>query len=103
MDLTHETFVHGSSSAIARSRNRRSTSPMADRFVTVTRWMRDIIPPPHWAIQYEYRFGKLDRVDRWQIIRFEAPSTVVIDVGVCQGSRAARRRAIARWVIMAMC
>jgi vanillate O-demethylase monooxygenase subunit len=59
------------------------------RFATVTRWMRDIFPPPHWAMQYEYKFGKVEHVDRWQIIRFEAPSTVVIDVGVAKAGTGA--------------
>jgi phenylpropionate dioxygenase-like ring-hydroxylating dioxygenase large terminal subunit len=49
-----------------------------ERFATVTRWMRDIEAPPFWAKQ----LGKPGRVDRWQIIRFEAPCTVTIDVGV---------------------
>ena len=44
----------------------------------MTRWMLDIEPPPFWARQ----LGKPGHVDRWQIIRFEAPSTIVGDVGV---------------------
>ena len=37
-----------------------------------------IEPPPFWAKQ----LGKPGLVDRWQIIRFEAPSVVAGDVGV---------------------
>jgi vanillate O-demethylase monooxygenase subunit len=40
--------------------------------------MRDIDPPPFWAGQ----LGKPGKVDRWQIINFEAPCTIAIDVGV---------------------
>ncbi len=40
--------------------------------VTVTRWMQGIEPPPFWAKQ----LPKPGLVDRWQIIRFEAPCTV---------------------------
>jgi vanillate O-demethylase monooxygenase subunit len=40
--------------------------------------MLDIEAPPFWARQ----LGQPGRVDRWQIIRFEAPCTVTIDVGV---------------------
>jgi phenylpropionate dioxygenase-like ring-hydroxylating dioxygenase large terminal subunit len=40
--------------------------------------MHGIEPPPFWAKQ----LGKDGLVDRWQIIRFEAPCTVAIDVGV---------------------
>ena len=78
MDLTHETFVHGSSigdRAVAESSFEASHS---DRFAYVTRWMHEIDPPPFWRKQY----GKPGKVDRWQIIRFEAPCTVTIDVGV---------------------
>jgi hypothetical protein len=49
-----------------------------DRTATVARWMRNIGPPPFWAGQ----LGKPGKVDRWQIIRFEAPCTIAIDVGV---------------------
>ena len=48
-----------------------------DRTATVARWMRNIDPPPFWAGQ----LGKPGKVDRWQIIRFEAPCTIAIDVG----------------------
>jgi phenylpropionate dioxygenase-like ring-hydroxylating dioxygenase large terminal subunit len=40
--------------------------------------MRDIEPPPFWRAQ----LGKPGKVDRWQIINFEAPATIAIDVGV---------------------
>jgi phenylpropionate dioxygenase-like ring-hydroxylating dioxygenase large terminal subunit len=39
--------------------------------------MRGIEPPAFWAKQ----LGKPGLVDRWQIIRFEAPCTIAIDVG----------------------
>ncbi len=35
-------------------------------------------PPPFWRAQ----LGKPGNVDRWQIIRFEAPCTIVLDVSV---------------------
>lgn len=47
------------------------------RTVTATRWMHDIDAPPFWRTQ----LGKPGNVDRWQIIRFEAPCTIVLDVG----------------------
>ena len=40
--------------------------------------MIDIEPPPFWAKQ----LGRPGRVDRWQIIYFQAPSVIVGDVGV---------------------
>ncbi|WP_341914158.1 aromatic ring-hydroxylating dioxygenase subunit alpha [Ferrovibrio terrae] len=78
MDLTHETFVHGSSIGNRAVAEAPFDVTHGERFATVTRWMRDIEAPPFWAKQ----LGKPGRVDRWQIIRFEAPCTVTIDVGV---------------------
>ena len=40
--------------------------------------MLDIDAPPFWRAQ----LGKPGNVDRWQIIQFEAPCTIVLDVGV---------------------
>jgi vanillate O-demethylase monooxygenase subunit len=40
--------------------------------------MLDIDAPPFWRAQLR----KPGNVDRWQIIRFEAPCTIVLDVGV---------------------
>jgi phenylpropionate dioxygenase-like ring-hydroxylating dioxygenase large terminal subunit len=84
MDLTHETFVHGTSLGHISVAESSFDVVRGERFVTLTRWMRDIDPPPHWAMQYKFRFGKVEPVDRWQVIRFEKPSTVVIDVGVAK-------------------
>lgn len=78
MDLTHETFVHGSSIGNDAVAEAPFQTTHGERTVTVTRWMRDIEPPPFWAGQ----LGKPGKVDRWQIIRFEAPATIAIDVGV---------------------
>jgi vanillate O-demethylase monooxygenase subunit len=78
MDLTHETFVHGSSIGNEAVAEAPFDVTHGERTVTVTRWMRNIEPPPFWAKQ----LGKPGLVDRWQIIRFEAPCTIAIDVGV---------------------
>jgi phenylpropionate dioxygenase-like ring-hydroxylating dioxygenase large terminal subunit len=78
MDLTHETFVHGSSIGNRAVAEAPFEVTHGERFATVTRWMENIEAPPFWARQ----LGKPGKVDRWQIIRFEAPCTVVIDVGV---------------------
>ena len=78
MDLTHETFVHGSSLGhreIAEAPFHVTHGPNHAR---VTRWMRGVMPPPFWSMQ----LGKEVPCDRWQIIDFEAPSTITIDVGV---------------------
>jgi phenylpropionate dioxygenase-like ring-hydroxylating dioxygenase large terminal subunit len=54
------------------------TTTHSGRSVTSTRWMLDIDAPPFWRTQ----LGKPGNVDRWQIIRFEAPCTIVLEVGV---------------------
>ena len=77
MDLTHETFIHGGSIGNDAVAEAPFEVTHGERTATVTRWMTDIEPPPFWAKQ----LGRPGRVDRWQIVRFEAPCTVAIDVG----------------------
>jgi vanillate O-demethylase monooxygenase subunit len=78
MDLTHETFVHATSIGHRAIAETPPTTTHDERSVTVTRWMLDIDAPPFWRTQ----LGRPGNVDRWQIIRFEAPCTIVLDVGV---------------------
>jgi len=82
MDLTHETFVHGSSIGQRAVAEAPFVATHGDRSATVTRWMENIEAPPFWAAQLKHATGYEGRVDRWQIIRFEAPCTIAIDVGV---------------------
>jgi vanillate O-demethylase monooxygenase subunit len=44
--------------------------------------MEGIEAPPFWAGQIRHASGYEGAVDRWQIIKFEAPATINIDVGV---------------------
>ncbi len=78
MDLTHETFVHGSSLGQREVAESPFVVTHGPDHATVTRWMKDVLPPPFWSMQ----LGEVVPCDRWQIIRFEAPSTITIDVGV---------------------
>lgn len=78
MDLTHETFVHSTSIGNDAVAEAPFEPTHTERTATITRWMRNIEPPPLWAAQ----LGKPGNVDRWQIINFEAPCTIAIDVGV---------------------
>jgi len=82
MDLTHEAFVHGSSIGNRAVAEAPFVATHGDRTATVTRWMENIEAPPFWAGQLRRARGVQGKVDRWQIIRFEAPCTVTIDVGV---------------------
>jgi vanillate O-demethylase monooxygenase subunit len=78
LDLTHETFVHASSIGNAAVAEAPFETTHSGTEVNLTRWMLDIEPPPFFA----KHLGRSGRVDRWQIIRFQAPATVTIDVGV---------------------
>jgi phenylpropionate dioxygenase-like ring-hydroxylating dioxygenase large terminal subunit len=90
MDLTHEAFVHRDSLAQPALNESRLDVRHDGRTVTATRWMLGVEAPPFWAAQLRARFpGYTGRVDRWQIIRFEAPATIVIDVGVAKAGTGA--------------
>jgi phenylpropionate dioxygenase-like ring-hydroxylating dioxygenase large terminal subunit len=89
MDLTHEAFVHGSSIGNNAVAEAPFVATHGDRTATVTRWMQGIEAPPFWAGQIKQTLGYVGPVDRWQIIRFEAPCTVAIDVGVAQADTGA--------------
>ena len=83
MDLTHETFVHSSSIGNDAVAEAPFVTTHGTNMAEVSRWMIDVEPPPLWRNQLFRKTGVYhDRVDRWQIIRFEAPCTVTIDVGV---------------------
>lgn len=81
MDLTHETYVHAGSignEAVAESPFSVSHK---GRTATVTRWMINSEPAAFWKNQLKKIYSDLGLVDRWQIIEFEAPCSVKIDVG----------------------
>jgi phenylpropionate dioxygenase-like ring-hydroxylating dioxygenase large terminal subunit len=82
MDLTHETFVHGSSIGNRAVAEAPFSVTHSDDRATITRWMRNIDPPPFWSYQMRKHLGEVVKADRWQIIHFEPPCTVAIDVGV---------------------
>lgn len=90
MDLTHEEFLHGASIGQEELSESEFSVTHDDRTVTVTRWMRDIEAPPFWLKNLRDRFpGYEGKVDRWQIIHYEFPSTVRIDVGVAKAGTGA--------------
>ncbi len=78
MDLTHETFVHATSIGNPAVAETPLETSHGERMVRVQRVMQDIDAPPFWRAQ----LGKPGNVDRWQIIDFEPPCTIVLDVGV---------------------
>jgi vanillate O-demethylase monooxygenase subunit len=90
MDLTHEQFVHGSSIGHDSLSESDFEVTHTGNTVTVTKWMLGIEPPPFWKRNLQDRFPDYDGlVDRWQIIRYAAPSTVAIDVGVAKAGTGA--------------
>jgi vanillate O-demethylase monooxygenase subunit len=90
MDLTHEEFVHSSSIGQEALSESEFEVTHDDRRVTVSRWMRDIDPPPFWRKNMRDKFPDFEgRVDRWQIIHYYAPSTICIDVGVARAGTGA--------------
>ncbi|AHD21590.1 MULTISPECIES: aromatic ring-hydroxylating dioxygenase subunit alpha [Rhodococcus] len=90
MDLTHEEFVHSSSIGQDELSESDFVVTHDDRTVTVTRWMHDIDAPPFWLENMRDKFpGFEGKVDRWQIIEFQAPSTIRIDVGVAKAGTGA--------------
>lgn len=90
MDLTHEEFVHEGSIGNDSISQAGFEVTHTDETVTLTRWMTDIEAPPVWASYLRERFPDYTgKVDRWQIIRFEAPSTICLDVGVAKAGTGA--------------
>lgn len=90
MDLTHEEFVHSSTIGQKELSESDFVTTHTEDTVKVERWMLDIEPPPFWLKNMRDRFpGFSGRVDRWQIIHFEAPSTICIDVGVAKAGTGA--------------
>lgn len=90
MDLTHEEFVH--SSTIGQEELSESDFEVSHEgnTVTVARWMLNIDAPPFWLKNMRDKFPDFEgKVDRWQIIRFESPSTIRIDVGVAKAGTGA--------------
>ncbi|MGJ9403942.1 aromatic ring-hydroxylating dioxygenase subunit alpha [Arthrobacter sp. KK5.5] len=92
MDLTHEEFVHASSIGQEELSESEFETKRDGNLVTVARWMFDIDAPPFWLKNMRDKFpGFEGRVDRWQIIHFEAPSTIRIDVGVAKAGTGAEK------------
>ena len=85
MDLTHETYVHATSIGQQELMEAPLTTRTEGDEVFVTRWMPNVEAPPFWRDALR----KPGPVDRWQICRFLAPSSVMIDVGVAPVGAAA--------------
>ena len=79
LDLTHETFLHRESLGDDNIPEFPITIEQDGDHVTVTRWILDHVPAPFWRAA----LAKGDvRCDRWQIVHFAPPSTLLLEVGV---------------------
>ena len=78
MDLSHETYVHCGSIGQQEILDAPVTTESEGEEVCVKRWMPGIDAPPFWRDALK----KDGLVDRWQICRYLAPSSILIDVGV---------------------
>lgn len=71
LDLTHLTFVHGSTIGNAAVVDHANvTFDRNDLEVKVKRWMMDVPPPP----SYTKAYGFQGNIDRWMIVHFAPPS-----------------------------
>jgi len=99
MDLTHETYVHGSSIGNEALAEAPFEATHGSTMATVRRWVLNEEAPPFWAAQ----LGKSGPVDRWQVIHFKAPATIMLDVGVAPTGTGApegdRSQGVGMWVI----
>lgn len=88
MDLTHETYVHASSIGQKEIDEAPVTTKLEGEQVVTSRFMENIMPPPFWQAALRGN-GLADNVpvDRWQICRFNAPSHVMIEVGVAHAGK----------------
>lgn len=83
MDLTHENYVHSGSIGQKEIDEAPVRTRMNGDQVVTERYMNDIKAPPFWRMAMESQGLDPDAdVDRWQICRFNAPSHIMIDVGV---------------------
>jgi phenylpropionate dioxygenase-like ring-hydroxylating dioxygenase large terminal subunit len=75
LDLTHETYVHGKTIGNHAVVEAPMTTKVEGNEVIVRRVMPGTPPPPLFA----KILGRNDPIDRWQIIRYQAPANVSID------------------------
>ena len=98
MDLTHVTYVHTKTIAGDPSDGLVGVDTMRDGDrVTVGRWMLDVIPPPMFVAAG----GFAGNVDRWQIVNWQAPAAIHLDIGCADAGTGApdgdRSKGISMW------
>jgi phenylpropionate dioxygenase-like ring-hydroxylating dioxygenase large terminal subunit len=87
LDLTHEAYIHRSSLGNQAVVEHPITVKGDAAGVTVQRLIPDHEPAPFWKARLFGKLGRHVNADRWQIIRFEPPANLVLDVGVTPAGR----------------
>jgi vanillate O-demethylase monooxygenase subunit len=87
LDLTHETYIHRSSLGNQAVVEHPITTTADESKVVVQRLIPDHEPAPFWKANLFRKLGKHVMADRWQIIHFEPPANLVLDVGVTPAGR----------------
>lgn len=98
LDLSHVSYLHKNTIA---GDPREATVPVSttrrDDSIHVDRWMIDFEPPP----MFVEAGGFEGNVDRWQLITWQAPSVVTLDIGCADtgtgASEGDRSRGISMW------
>jgi phenylpropionate dioxygenase-like ring-hydroxylating dioxygenase large terminal subunit len=106
LDLSHVGFVHATTIGNNEMGNKGRINVERTEIggVRVTRWVVDCAPPPSYC--KTGIFAPTDRIDRWQVIDYEAPSFIRIYVGgALTGTGAPEGRRVGglgMWVLHAM-
>ena len=105
LDLSHVGYVHESTIGNDEFGSKgKITTERTEKGIRVTRWAIDCPPPPTYCKTGAFR--PEDRIDRWAIIDYEAPSFINIHVGgVLTGTGGPEGRrvgGIGMWVMNAM-
>ncbi len=87
LDLTHETYIHRSSLGNQAVVEHPITVTSDKDSVIVQRLIPNHEPAPFWKAQLHGKLGRHEMADRWQIIHFQPPANLVLDVGVTPTGR----------------
>ena len=87
LDLSHVQYVHASTLGTEAVSDFPVETRRDGDLVHVDRWIMDGPPPP----MFQKAAGITGEVDRWQLITWNAPSHVVIDVGCAAAGTGARQ------------
>ncbi|MGE0734038.1 MAG: Rieske 2Fe-2S domain-containing protein [Alphaproteobacteria bacterium] len=87
LDLTHETYIHRTSLGNQAVVEHPITVTQTEQGVVVQRLIPNHEPAPFWKANLFHKLGKHVMADRWQIINYQAPGNIVLDVGVTPAGR----------------